>query len=203
MLIECSSTALRIDKLRFLKNFSKPPWRTGLKCACLSRGEHLAEDIENVSELIAATAERNHRYMAKVPRLDCVSSDEDASEIRSDGKDKHRRLANMPNGKDEYIYQLRVERADRNRRIYTDAKFKDVSTQTWADLKARALTYEIWNDDEDWEIRMQAFRGKSEAHTILFSNLEGSNEFTEQFKQEEKMKPIGTSVSANLPIKRS
>ena len=40
----------------------------------------------------------------------------------------------MLNGEDEYIYQLRVERTDRSRRIYTEAQYKDVFIQTWVDL---------------------------------------------------------------------
>ena len=28
-----------------------------------------------------------------------------------------------------------------------------VSTQTWADLGPRVSRYEVWDDDEDWEIR--------------------------------------------------
>ena len=94
---------------------------------------------------------------------------------------------------DEYIYQLRVEQADRNRRIYAEAQLKEVSTQTWADLTARASTYEVFDDDEDWKIRMQALCGKSEARTILLSSIEGSSEIVE-CKQAKKMRPTGEKV---------
>ena len=97
----------------------------------------------------------------------------------------------MHDAKDEYIYQLRVERAVRNRQIYAEAQLKDVATQTWADLSARGLTYEIWHDDEDWEVKMQALSVKSEAHTISFSNIERSGEFTEQCRQAENKRQTG------------
>ena len=100
----------------------------------------------------------------------------------------------MPNGEEEYIYELRVKRAYRYRQIYTEAQFKDVSTQIWAILTVRGSTYEIWNDDEDWEIRMQDSCGKSDAHTILLSNLERSSKLIKQCKQAEKMRPTGEQV---------
>ena len=74
-------------------------------------------------------------------------------------------------------------------------------TQTWADLTARGSTYEIRNDDENWEIRMQSSRGKAEVDKILLSKLEESSELIKQCKQAEKMRPTG-KLSANLPIKR-
>ena len=55
----------------------------------------------------------------------------------------------MFNYEDLYIYKLRVEQADRNRRMYTEAQFKDFSTQTWADPTSRESTYKIWDDDRD------------------------------------------------------
>ena len=69
-----------------------------------------------------------------------------------------------------------------------------MSTQTWADLTARISTYEVLNDDEDWEIRMQGLNKRSKVHTIMFSNLEESSEFTEQFRQEGKKRPAGEQV---------
>ena len=93
-------------------------------------------------------------YTTIVPRPD---SNEDESEIGSDGEDEHRKLNNTPNDKEEYIYKLRVELADSNRRIFTEAHFKEVSTHTWANLTAKASKYKVWNDDADWKIRMQAF----------------------------------------------
>ena len=42
----------------------------------------------------------------------------------------------MTNDEDVYIYKLRVKPADRKRQVYTHAKFKDLSTQTWADLSS-------------------------------------------------------------------
>ena len=96
-------------------------------------------NAETVSEVITASAEGNYLYTTKVPRPDF---DEDASEIGSDEEDEYSRVGFMPNGEEEYIYQLRVKQADRNRRIYTKAQFKDVSTQTWAKLTARSSTYE-------------------------------------------------------------
>ena len=59
----------------------------------------------------------------------------------------------MDETEDGYIYQVRVERADRNSRVYAEVQFKDMSTQTWADLTARISTHEVFNDDEDYEIR--------------------------------------------------
>ena len=97
----------------------------------------------------------------------------------------------MPNGEEKYINKIRVERTDRNRRIYTKAKFKDVSTQTWADLSVRGSTYEIWHDDQDWDIRMQASCVKPEAQTIVLSNRNVSGKLLEQCKQTEEMKPTG------------
>ena len=89
-------------------------------------------------------------YTTKFPGPD---SEENANEIGSDGeKELYPRLGCMHDAENENIYQLRVERADRNRRIYAEAQFKDVSTQTWANLTARISTYKVFNDDEDWEI---------------------------------------------------
>ena len=48
----------------------------------------------------------------------------------------------------------------------------------WVDLTARVSTYEVFNDDEDWEIRVQELIEKYKSHTIMFNNLEGSNEYT-------------------------
>ena len=95
-------------------------------------------DAETVSEVIAASAEGYYMCTTKVQRPDF---DEVASEIGSDEEDElNRKVGQLPNGEDQYNYQLRVERADRNRQIYTEAQCKDVSTQTWADLTARAST---------------------------------------------------------------
>ena len=80
-------------------------------------------NAETVSEVITASADGNNLYTAKVPRPD---SDKDASKFRSDEEDEHCSVDNMPNGEDENIYQLRVERTNRNRRIYAEAQFKNV-----------------------------------------------------------------------------
>ena len=89
----------------------------------------------------------------------------------SDEEDEYRRVDNMPNGEDEYIYRLKAKRAAKNRRIYTDAQFKDLSSQTWADITASASTYEVWKDEVVWEIK-QAINRKSKTHKILLSNIE-------------------------------
>ena len=80
-------------------------------------------NAETMPEGFTESAEGNYLYTTKVPRADY---DEDASEIGSDGEDNHSRVDCMPNGEDEYIYNLRVKRADRNRQIYTEAQFQDV-----------------------------------------------------------------------------
>ena len=76
-------------------------------------------DTKTVSEVIAASAEGNYKYTTKLPRPDC---DEDTSEIGNEKDDELNRRVdnNMPNGEDEYLYQLRAKRADRNRRIFTE-----------------------------------------------------------------------------------
>ena len=57
-------------------------------------------------------------YTTKVPGPD---SEEDASEIGSDRENKlYPRPTCMYDAENDYIYQLRVKRADRNRRIYPD-----------------------------------------------------------------------------------
>ena len=88
-------------------------------------------------------------------------------EIKSDEEDENCRFGRMTNAEDVYIYKLRVERADRKRRVRTQAKFKDVSTQTWADLSSRASRYEIWYDDADWEIILHAINTNPAAYQIL------------------------------------
>ena len=82
-------------------------------------------DAELVAEVIAVSAAGNYLYKTIVPKPD---SDEESSEIESDGeKELNRKVGQLPRGEDEYIYKLRVKRADRNRRIYTKTQFKDVS----------------------------------------------------------------------------
>ena len=79
-----------------------------------------------ISPVISSSAEENFMYTAKTPGPD---SNEDASEIGSDGENElYPRVGCMHDAEDKYIYQLRVERADRNRQIYAEAQFKDVST---------------------------------------------------------------------------
>ena len=85
-------------------------------------------DAEVMAEVIAASAEGNYFYTTRMPTSD---SDEDGSAIDSGGEEEHRRFGRIKNDADVYIYPLRVERADRKRTVYTQAKFKDVSTQTW------------------------------------------------------------------------
>ena len=112
------------------QELSKSPWRTELRGTCLSRGEIFSclepTDTEEIAELFAVRTKGNYRYTTKVPRPD---SDENASEIESDGEDElNRRVGHLPQSKKEYIYKLRVEQGDRNRRIYIEAQVKDVST---------------------------------------------------------------------------
>ena len=90
-------------------------WRTS---SCLK-----PINTETVSEVITASVKGNNFNTTKVLRSD---SDKDASEIGSDKEDEHSRVGDMPNSEEEYIYQLRVEQADRNRRTYTEAQFKAV-----------------------------------------------------------------------------
>ena len=85
-------------------------WRT------FSRQEPI--NAEAVAVVITASAEGNYLYTTKVSMFDF---DEDASKIESDEEDEHRRVGRMPNDEDLYIYKLRVKRADRKRRIYTEA----------------------------------------------------------------------------------
>ena len=74
-----------------------------------------------MSAVIASSAEGNYMYTTKVPGPD---SDEDANEIGSDGENgPYPRLGCMYDAEDKYIYQLRVERADKNRRVYAEAHF--------------------------------------------------------------------------------
>ena len=83
-------------------------------------------NAETVSDIISSGAERNYMCTTKVTRPD---SDEDVSQIGSDEENEHSRVEYMPNGEVEYIYKLRVKRADRNKKIYTEAQLKDVFTQ--------------------------------------------------------------------------
>ena len=106
-----------------------------------------------MSDVISSSAEGNYICTTKFTRPD---SDEGASEIGSDEEDEHSRVEYMPNGEAEYIYELKIKRADRNRKICTEAQLKDVFTRTWADFSPRGLTCKIWHDDEDCEITMQA-----------------------------------------------
>ena len=41
---------------------------------------------------------------------------------------------------DEYIYLLKVERADKNKQINAEAEYKNASTQAWADLNVVEFT---------------------------------------------------------------
>ena len=130
-----------------------------ITCGFFSCLEPIYDEV--IAEVIAVSVEGNYLHTTKVPWPD---SDEDASEIESDEENElNRSVGHLPRGEEEYIYKLRVERADRNTQIYSEAQFKDVYTQTWADLTARASTNEVLNDDEDWEIRLQAINRKSEA----------------------------------------
>ena len=95
-------------------------------------------DAETVAAVIAASAEGNYFYTTRMPTSD---SDEDGSAIDSDGEEEHCIFGKMKNDENVYIYPLRVERADRKRTIYTQANFKDMSTQTWADLGSVETEY--------------------------------------------------------------
>ena len=75
--------------------------------------------------------------------------DEDGSAIDSGGEEEHNRFGRIKNDANVNVYSLRVERADRKRTVYTQANFKDASTQTWADLNAKEPSYQVWNNDED------------------------------------------------------
>ena len=132
-----------------------------------------------VAVVIAASAEGNYLYTT---RSATSSSSEDESGIGSDGEDEVRRSIKMTNDEDLYIYKLRVERADRKRNIYTQAEIKDVSTQTWADLGAKESTYEIWHDDEDWEV-IKAHGRKACPHEITSWNVEDPDEKAERSRQ--------------------
>ena len=70
---------------------------------------------ETVAVVIAASAEGNYLYTTRSPTF---VSDEDESEIGSDGEDEVRRCVRMIDDADVYIYKLRVERADRKRKVY-------------------------------------------------------------------------------------
>ena len=66
-------------------------------------------------------------YTTKLPSSD---SEKDAIEIGSNGEpEQTERKIFMRRDNDEFIYRLRVERAQWNRRIKTaEAKFKNIST---------------------------------------------------------------------------
>ena len=90
-------------------------------------------------------------YTTKIPSSD---SESDTSEIRSDrNAEQNKRTICMQKKDDENIYSLKVELANKNRRIDTEAQFKIFFTQTWTDLIGRSSTYEVLNNDKDWETR--------------------------------------------------
>ena len=122
--------------------------------------------------VIAASAKGNYLYTTSSPTS---GSDEDGgSKIGSDVEDEVCRSVRMINDADVCIYKLRVEPADREKNVYIQADFKDVSTQSWADLGPRESTYEIWDDDADRESRLHG--RKTDAHKILTWIIETPDE---------------------------
>ena len=72
-----------------------------------------------ISAVIASSAEGNYMYTTKAPGPD---SEEDSSEIWSDEENEPYPLSSCTDdAEDEYIYQVRVERANINRRVYAEA----------------------------------------------------------------------------------
>ena len=66
-----------------------------------------------------------------MPKVSSSDTEEEENEIGSDGElELAERTISMDWNKDDYIYLQGVERADKNRRINTEAKIKNVSTQT-------------------------------------------------------------------------